>query len=488
MNRTKSKTHGSQYSATSVDSMSHGGGLLSPFGYEHKATFAAQTCLDAFKDKKPDVARYILENALSKGQQIDFSLQDCSGRTILHYLVCYAANNQAIKQLLISCVSLEKCKKYINLQDDSGNTPTHYALYLGAEDIVRFLAENGADLKIKNGKGYSIELSSVPVMMQEMDRDKSNVFLSRDDERTGTDEEQQLNSFLKQIVNQFMHTSEGDSMSFDRGSARTDNGSVNASDFVNRSVKSQPQPQQKPRGGPTRRQMKELSISDFGKTNTVDGDIDEFVMEQFGGVGKMMGGGNGCGLRRVINYSDMSGGEHSSSESASSSDRMAREVTEASQAHERSLDKIAAIIGLAKDALEVKAVKALLYEKIQEENAELVKAGQPIRTNHERAIVLEQRASDSGLVNKTFKNKAEMRRIIDIINKRAEERAANVEARRASQNSTSDSEGEGKKRPRKREAKQERERDGGSGVSDTSDMSDGNEVEIDVEEDEIDIS
>jgi len=40
----------------------------------------------------------------------------------------------------------------INIQDESGNTPLHYAAVNGKKDVVRFLLDNKADAGIVNVK------------------------------------------------------------------------------------------------------------------------------------------------------------------------------------------------------------------------------------------------------------------------------------------------------------------------------------------------
>ena len=87
-----------------------------------------------------------ISSFLNKGTNAN--IRDASGYTALHYA---SRNNHltTVKQLLSAgaCVNvLTKCGR---------DTPLHRAAYMGHEDVVRCLLENGADVMLQNEDGQT---------------------------------------------------------------------------------------------------------------------------------------------------------------------------------------------------------------------------------------------------------------------------------------------------------------------------------------------
>jgi len=194
----------SNYSATS-DINQSGGGLFSFLYSDDKASTITQLCLEAFADKQPYVAYYLLDNALKNNVCINFKLKDDSGKTLLHYLVLYCTYSPNIKQLLIDCMRFSECRKYINEQDNLLNTPAHYAVYLDEQDIIKYLAECGANLKLKNSKGYHISPEIVYDSVQEKVPTQSVFTII---EKPNPTEYDDLNQTLKQLLGQYVRSSD----------------------------------------------------------------------------------------------------------------------------------------------------------------------------------------------------------------------------------------------------------------------------------------
>lgn len=53
---------------------------------------------------------------------------------------------------------LVKHKADVNKQSTGGETPLHYAVHLGREDLVTILLKAGADITIKGGRDVSLLL------------------------------------------------------------------------------------------------------------------------------------------------------------------------------------------------------------------------------------------------------------------------------------------------------------------------------------------
>lgn len=172
-----------QFSDTSINASDmneqSGGGLFSfLFNNDYDIT---DLIFDSYKDKKYDVAQYIVKLSLTKGYSLDFTKQDASGKTLLHHIVISISNNSSNKELLLSVLQSQCTKKSINIQDNDGNTVAHHALYLDLEDVVNLLVDFGVDLSLKNKKGLNIKMSQVPQEKETdnlmFDKPENNIFV-----------------------------------------------------------------------------------------------------------------------------------------------------------------------------------------------------------------------------------------------------------------------------------------------------------------------
>jgi ankyrin repeat protein len=111
--------------------------------------------LKAFSDRKPEIAAFIVEQTK---QKISFDKLDRYGRNIIHYLVIFYGF-ESLRNLLNSIIqnsSERKLKTVLNLQDNLGNTPLHYAIMFNLNELATILINKGANPKLKNKDGNSI--------------------------------------------------------------------------------------------------------------------------------------------------------------------------------------------------------------------------------------------------------------------------------------------------------------------------------------------
>lgn len=124
-----------------------GGGI---FGENYET----ETILDALTNENISAAIFIINKALRENKKINFAAKNKYGVPLLHLLVAYSFSSNEIREIVRQNIS--KFKDLINMQDSSGNTISHYALQLGLISLVQLFQKNGADLSIKNSKGYYI--------------------------------------------------------------------------------------------------------------------------------------------------------------------------------------------------------------------------------------------------------------------------------------------------------------------------------------------
>ena len=451
----------SQYSTTSPDFQS-GGGMLSYLFGSNQGSYATELALDAFNNRVPQVGSYILKDAIIKSYSLDFSKIDQNNRNLLHHIVIYSAYYSEVKQLLLNILSQSDAKKYINIQDNKLNTPAHYALYLGMEDIVKLLAENGANLTLKNSDGYSITLSEVPVNNEQ--NAPVDIFIKMSSQNCANDKDdlQDLNEDVENkidnIIKMFVRKTDSELMSDTIGFKKDQESDTSfilptkqqyLSDLkqqkeqqLKQQLKQQREQQQREqqreqqqREQQQREQQKEQQREQQLKQQTeqteqtdqqtVQSDIDSvdilnMIMNEFKQETKIQQGGkkyNVSGKRKMVSYSELSIGgssDHDTSIEESDSDDLssiARAVeNKASEAHKRSVERIKEILGI--EEIKAKAYKALIYEMIKNEHSEL--------SNYDKAMELEKRASDEKVL-KSF-SKSDVTKMLKLIEERQRER------------------------------------------------------------------
>jgi hypothetical protein len=119
------------------------------FGEDIWAKFVLEACLDG---EFVVVSYIIIKNKIT-----DFSTVDLKNYTILHYVVAYYNMIPKAYEVLDIILKDPNIKYFINIQEsDHNNTPLHYAVYTGNNDLVEKLIRYGADTKIKNAENYYI--------------------------------------------------------------------------------------------------------------------------------------------------------------------------------------------------------------------------------------------------------------------------------------------------------------------------------------------
>jgi len=136
-----------------TDSSNLGGGL---FGTDSTELFAG-LLLDAFKTRKINEVVFLLQQAKEKKIKLCLRRRDESGKSILHYLVIYCGFDITVRDTLLEVLNYHNISEFVNNQDNTKNTPSHYALSLNHLDILQMLIAKGADLSIKNDKGFYIK-------------------------------------------------------------------------------------------------------------------------------------------------------------------------------------------------------------------------------------------------------------------------------------------------------------------------------------------
>ena len=113
--------------------------------------------LECFSDDRPDIVCYLLSklNHLPK----DLTMHNEIKRNIFHYLTIYASHNNMVihlSRILRECDN-DDIEDALNSQDDAGNTPLHYATFLGYNNLVKLYIKYGASCEIKNNKGEYVQ-------------------------------------------------------------------------------------------------------------------------------------------------------------------------------------------------------------------------------------------------------------------------------------------------------------------------------------------
>jgi hypothetical protein len=80
--------------------------------------------------------------------KINFTLQDAEGKTLLLFAV------KTLKtDLVITILAVDKSS--LDIADEQGKTPLHYACILGLAQVARMLVANGANTKRKDQQGFT---------------------------------------------------------------------------------------------------------------------------------------------------------------------------------------------------------------------------------------------------------------------------------------------------------------------------------------------
>lgn len=443
-----------------------GGGLMSLLFGNDKANYASELILDSFNSNMPLISCYLIRNALDKRHGIDFYKHDDNNKTVLHYMVLYS-DIPLVKNLLYEVLFNPDLDLNINAQDKELNTVAHYALYREMEDLVKVLAERGADLSLKNNDGLSIvpktpydyEKSQPIIQVYNINKNNSSN-IPKEMSDSEYEVENKLKGFLNNVVDSIVEST--DTINFDRNNLsdvltdmrneNTSEGTIHFRRNETTDVDSN-----------TDTLLDEL-ISDkivgvnsnhvaTASAHTIDTDtllnelirnninnnviplptnnapnvnrnntevdtatlLNELVNNNVNNVNNTQQGGSRdktyVGTRRLTTYSEMSFGNDSEMQSSEPNTSelenlhlMMRSINnEATKAHERAVNRIMELLGIEHDM--AKAYKAFIYNKIKEERLEL--------SNYDRAIELEKRASDKSYLDSL--DKKEIKKLYELI-------------------------------------------------------------------------
>jgi len=147
--------------------MQEGKGLLSFIFGPDASNFATKIVLEAFA-KYPQTSLYVIKYCLDNSVELKLNERDVNGRTTFHLLAMSMINNLDAKTLLVELLNKSTSSKYLNIQDENGNTLAHYCVILGQkyntivyDDLLDLIVKKGASLTIKNKSGQSIILEEV---------------------------------------------------------------------------------------------------------------------------------------------------------------------------------------------------------------------------------------------------------------------------------------------------------------------------------------
>ncbi|KAK2715458.1 hypothetical protein QYM36_010169 [Artemia franciscana] len=120
------------------------------------STGASTETTSSALDKKPIIlacgtgSDKIIQTLLSNGANVNHICPD-TRQTLLHEIAQQLSKNpKKYLQCLRTLLAYRNEEFQINAQDNSGNTPLHYAVANGCEEAVLLLLRNGADIAIKN--------------------------------------------------------------------------------------------------------------------------------------------------------------------------------------------------------------------------------------------------------------------------------------------------------------------------------------------------
>jgi hypothetical protein len=302
----------------------NGGGLLSfLFGSSEHSKLITK----AFAKKNIAAAEFLIEQNF----EIDLHYCENSRRNALHYMAWYSSLSKIVYNKLVQLLSDGVDQEVVRHQDDDGNTPLHLAVFANNYYIAELLEKNGADSSIQNKHGNYVahddDAGSKPRMPT---TNVSSVFMRAKPET--------FNSKLDDIIKLF-------------ASRNTDN-------------------------------TESIGFNRMNMNTVDDSQTDEFIHDIFvnlrGGAQKTK---TNVFNRKISTYSNMEvvseGGRYSpesddyeSSVSSSNYSEYARAANnQKNELHEATVKKIMEVLG-TDDEYRARSYKALLYQKIKEEDPE----------------------------------------------------------------------------------------------------------------------
>ena len=120
------------------------------FGLFSSINKVDQAALEAARLKKYDIIDFMIDKDIISS----FGSQDSSGNSLLHYM---AENYDNTSDIINKMFKKSEPIKYINIQNNNGDTPMLFAVKAGHHDLCTLLCAKGADKGIKNNQGYKVD-------------------------------------------------------------------------------------------------------------------------------------------------------------------------------------------------------------------------------------------------------------------------------------------------------------------------------------------
>jgi hypothetical protein len=407
----------SQYSATSQEFQT-GGHLMSWLFGSGSGEYATELALDAFNKQYPQIGYFVIRHALDKSVSIDFSKVDNRKCNLLHHLTQYATI-PLIRDLISIVLNDTNAKKYINAQDEHGNTPAHYAVKNELDDLVNEFVANGANLSVVNVNGVSIGTNNGNTQSSQ---NTDDIFVKLSTQRSNSSNNDDIEKRLDKLVRSFVARTDSDTINF------------NGSDIR----KESPLQQQ-------HLQKRNNIFSDQSMSMNSD-DILNMILNENNQHQKQQGGATSLsGRRTIVTYSELSGGvsdkfdsdqdDEIDNEDFSELSSIARTVeNQSNEAHKRSVERIMEILKV--NETEARAYKAILYDAIKKEGD---------MSNYDRAMELEKRASNKDILDNI--SKKDIKNMIQLIEDKHKLRDSS--SQKSSSHSEKSSEPEKPKRAKK---------------------------------------
>jgi ankyrin repeat protein len=377
--------------------------------------------------------------------------QDENGLTILHMLI-NKYDNPDVKNTVDNILKRNDIKDIINIQDNNGNTPLHMGVISGNYKLCDELIYAGANPLIKNNAGLYVESETETVSQNKLEVkeitakeqkvtdkvtstpvDNNSVFISKKTLETKSDTKD--SNIIQKIVNSVTSTLQGSSDSESDKEERNPNAYsnlLNTSEFINdlanndnkELVKNQPS---LPQGKTSENLGDIVNTSEF---------LDKFIKDNKINTKESQSGGKKIKKTRKLNtntdltenslelpktnVSEPSSSSMDLDMESSSVDEMSelsRMINnQATEIHERTVKKIAELLGMTEQ--ESRVIKAYIYNEVKNQHPEL--------NNFDRAVEMEKRITKDYLESLDKKKLKELSDMISEKQKNKPEKTSSV--------------------------------------------------------------
>lgn len=401
----------------------YGGGWLSGLfnSSNDYGKTATNFALEAFNEKNPQVACFIMNSSLNKNHKLDFSNVDSNKRNLIHYMTMYGGSCPDCVSILQKSLKSDDAKQFINHQDIDLNTPAHYAVMSGSTNMIPLLQTGGADLSIKNKDGLHISSKNMPVKTDVVRPEPSKLFINKTN--TATDDDNDVVSRLNNIVKLFKNNSKESSAlstiatdttasyvpkanTIPQTASQTMTDHHDVLDSILKDINSQ-------KGGKLNGTRKIPTYSNTSDLSTLSGNLSDDLLNDY-----------------LPDSDDM--------------DNLTRQFKQKStEAHDRAIIRIKELLGV--DEKTAKAYKAIIYNIIKNEHPEM--------QNYDRAMELEKLASDLDYLRKI--SQKQVNDMIKLIESRHEEKSKSEKKEEKKEKKTKKEKKEPKEKKEKKSKKQQ---------------------------------